>query len=54
LPGGVIYTFNSISQEAEFKGSLVYRPGDSQKPGLYRETLSWKNKQTKVKKKTKT
>jgi hypothetical protein len=50
-PGMVAHAFNPSTREAEADGSLSSRPAWSTKwvpgqPGLHRETLSWKTKQT--------
>jgi hypothetical protein len=50
-PGMVVHAFNPSTREAEAGGFLGSRPAWSTKwvpgqPGLYRETLSQKNKQT--------
>jgi hypothetical protein len=54
-PGMVAHAFNSSTREAEAGGFLSSRPAWSTKwvpgqPGLYRETLSWKqtNKQKRI------
>jgi hypothetical protein len=54
----VVYAFNPNTKEAEAGGFLSSRSAWSTKwvpgqPGLYRETLSWKNQAKKKKKKKK-